>query len=49
MTHGRKPEDINPKAGEAGGNPAAWGTFYREKLQIPLNPPFPKGDFNTPL
>ncbi|MCJ7818289.1 MAG: hypothetical protein MUP25_00555, partial [Syntrophales bacterium] len=23
--------------------------LYREKLQIPLNPPFPKGDFNTPL
>jgi hypothetical protein len=22
--------------------------LYREKLQIPLNPPFPKGDFNTP-
>jgi hypothetical protein len=22
---------------------------YRKKLQIPLNPPFPKGDFNTPL
>lgn len=27
MTHGRKPEDINPKTGEVGGNPAAWGTF----------------------
>jgi hypothetical protein len=25
------------------------GNFYREKLQIPLNPPLLKGDFNTPL
>jgi hypothetical protein len=23
--------------------------LYYEKLQIPLNTPFPKGDFNTPL
>ena len=33
MTHGRKPGDINPKAGEVGGNPVvAWGTFLLGRI-----------------
>jgi hypothetical protein len=35
------------KAVGAGFKPAP--DVSREKLQIPLNPPLPKGDFNTPF